>query len=241
MSIVSGPKIIDDGLVLHLDASNQKSYPGSGIIWFDVSNNNNNASIINGTAFNNENINQSFFNFDGINDYIEVPAISNLFPTYNNSITYEVWSYTPTGAQWHSNEAGNASGTNIISRGTYSSFNGLGRSSTNNRVVAWYRSSSGTSSVTGTIGRDRWYHLVSIWDGSGSRLYIDGVLIGINNRSMTSNPSTINISIGRQRPLGGNVGGWYEGRLNGIKIYNRALSTNEVKQNFEAQRGRYGI
>lgn len=51
MSIVAGPKIIEDGLILYLDASNQKSYPGTGNTWFDLSGNGNHA-ILNGNSNN---------------------------------------------------------------------------------------------------------------------------------------------------------------------------------------------
>ena len=37
MGFSRGPKIVTDGLVLYLDAANQKSYPGSGTTWYDIS------------------------------------------------------------------------------------------------------------------------------------------------------------------------------------------------------------
>jgi hypothetical protein len=46
MSIFAGPKIVDDGLVLYLDASNEKSYPGTGTTWFDISGNGRNCSWV---------------------------------------------------------------------------------------------------------------------------------------------------------------------------------------------------
>lgn len=45
MAIAYNPKIVIDGLVLCLDAANQKSYPGSGTTWFDISGNGNNFTI----------------------------------------------------------------------------------------------------------------------------------------------------------------------------------------------------
>lgn len=40
MSYSNGPRIVTDGLVLCLDAGNNKSYPGSGTSWYDISGNN---------------------------------------------------------------------------------------------------------------------------------------------------------------------------------------------------------
>ena len=46
MSVFAGPKIVDDGLVLYLDASNEKSYPGTGSTRFDISGNGRNCSWV---------------------------------------------------------------------------------------------------------------------------------------------------------------------------------------------------
>jgi len=73
MATEGGPKIVTDGLVLHLDAANPKSYPGSGTVWKDLSGNGNDGTLVNGPMFDNGN-NGSIV-FDGVNDYITLPAI----------------------------------------------------------------------------------------------------------------------------------------------------------------------
>lgn len=53
MAVNAGPNIVEDGLVLSLDAGNPKSYPGTGNIWYDVSGQNNNFTIdANGFSYN---------------------------------------------------------------------------------------------------------------------------------------------------------------------------------------------
>jgi hypothetical protein len=238
MSLGHGASVVRDGLVLHLDAANVKSYPGTGTTWGDLSGLGNNGTLVNGVGYASNN--NGYMTFDGIDDYVDV-SMSNFFPTYNDSVTYELWSYTPASATWHADPPG-GNGTNIISRGTYAGYNGLGRLSTNNVVAAWYRgSTSGIASASFTISRDRWYHLVSIWTGTRAELYVDGILRSTSEVSLVGNPTSSNVSIGRQRALGGNNGGWYEGLINGVKIYNRRLLAAEVRQNFESLRGRYGI
>ena len=57
MSLHHSPKIITDGLVLCLDARNTKSYPGTGTTWYDISGNNNHATLVdshNNVTFNND-------------------------------------------------------------------------------------------------------------------------------------------------------------------------------------------
>jgi hypothetical protein len=64
----TGPNIVTDGLVLYLDAANQKSYPGTGTTWNDLSGNGNNGTLVNGPTFNSDN-NGSIV-FDGVDDYV---------------------------------------------------------------------------------------------------------------------------------------------------------------------------
>ena len=52
MANLYGPRIVTDGLVLHLDAANRKSYPGSGSTWYDLSGNGNNGTINSGVSYN---------------------------------------------------------------------------------------------------------------------------------------------------------------------------------------------
>ena len=66
MAIFGGPNVIDNGLVLSLDAGNVKSYPGSGTIWYDKSGNNNNGTLTNGPTFSGGSI-----VFDGVDDYVD--------------------------------------------------------------------------------------------------------------------------------------------------------------------------
>ena len=175
--------------------------------WVDLSANSNHGALENGVQHDSSN--KGSLVFDGVDDYVNVNPTFNYFPTYNHSVTYEVWSFTPTGAQWHDSTIG-GNGTNIISRGTYSGYNGLGRGSDDNTVKAYYRgSTSGVASASFTIGRDRWYHLVSIWNGSRAELYVDGILRNTSEVvSLVGNPAGGALSIARQRALGGDAGGW---------------------------------
>jgi hypothetical protein len=49
------PNIVSNGLVLHLDAGNSTSYPGSGTTWFDLSGRGNNGTLVNGVGYNSGN------------------------------------------------------------------------------------------------------------------------------------------------------------------------------------------
>lgn len=60
----TGPDIVTDGLVLALDAANVKSYPGSGTTWYDLSGNGAHAEAVNMPTWNSN----GYFTFDGTND-----------------------------------------------------------------------------------------------------------------------------------------------------------------------------
>ena len=68
MGCSSGPDIIEDGLVLCLDAASKRSYIGSGTSWKNLADSENGA-LINGPTFSSDNVGK--FYFDGGNDYCE--------------------------------------------------------------------------------------------------------------------------------------------------------------------------
>jgi len=50
MGVFAGPNVVEDGLMLYLDAADPKSYPGSGTTWFDLSGNGRHATLRNYSA-----------------------------------------------------------------------------------------------------------------------------------------------------------------------------------------------
>ena len=74
----TGPNIITDGLVLHLDAANPKSYPGTGNIWSDLSGNGNNGILTNGPTFS-----DGAIVFDGGDDLTRITHNSTIDFTTN--------------------------------------------------------------------------------------------------------------------------------------------------------------
>ena len=87
MGTYSGPPSAADGLVLYLDAANNASYSGSGSTWYDLSGNSNNATFVDSPSF--QSFPQSFFNFDGSNDYMTIVRSASMSPT--SGLTQEVW------------------------------------------------------------------------------------------------------------------------------------------------------
>jgi len=216
------PSIVTDGLVLHLDAGDSASYPGSGTTWTDLSGNGNNGTISGATY---DSANGGSFTFDGNNDYVSFSPTSanlNLFP-----ITLSFWA-TPGGE--------------VINKYIVSSFNGYRVSFNTNGINGYYfRSNSSytnnynNSYGSGTVGT--FSNGVMIVDASGVKFYLNGLLVGSNTWNGSSGATTTSANL--QLALYYNF--YRNGNIAQVSIYNKALTPSEVTQNFDALKGRYGL
>jgi hypothetical protein len=233
MGTISGPNNIADGLVLHLDASNKLSYSGSGNTWYDLSAYSNNATFVDSPS--SQILPQAYFNFDGVNDYMTIPRSSSISPV--SAITQEVW-------------------FNFAPIPNTSVFIGLQYGSSYNNTYALFKESSllyggvnvsGSLNVIGVgisnISANKWVHFVHTFDGSTQKLYLDGVLQ--NSASLSgsiqydSNNTRIVIGADDNGGYNSGTGAFHIGKLNQVKIYNRALSSEEITRNYISQRKRY--
>ena len=234
MGLAHSPRIVTDGLILALDAANTKSYGGSGTTWTDLSGKGNNGTITNAT-FNSD----GYFAFDGSDDYISFASASELQFLNRLPYTMEVWMY-PT-----SNPGANT-WTGIFNRedssgGSRDGYNIYLNGGSGTLYLATERFQSGTNNSIGYGYNDSdllniWHHVVATYDGTTVRLYRNGVQLnsGTSTGNITNTSKTL--EIGRR-----GTGAYFIGRLNGQKIYNKALSASEIQQNYNALRGRFGI
>lgn len=212
MGIRYNTSIVRNGLVLHLDAANVKSYPGSGTTWYDLSGNGNHGTLVNGPTF--DSANKGCLSFDGTNDYV----VGNISSYSSAEYTSTTWVFLNTVApEQHL--------TNL-------------KGSVQFYVKAGTLGSASFGNLTGgIINATTWYMLTQrrASDGTGS-IFINGDFI---SSSALPAPGAVT-----QYVVGNYVGGgnyWLNGKIGVSKIYNRALSASEIKQNFEALRGRYSI
>ena len=100
-----------------------------------------------------------------------------------------------------------------------------------------------TFSITYNATPGVWYNMVGVADGTNAILYINGEQVGspvniASTLTRTRSENTADITIGR-RSLGSTPE--CDGRIANISVYNRGLSADEVKQNFDTLRRRFGI
>ena len=91
MSIAGGPDIVENGLVLHLDAADSNSYTGSGTLWTDLSGNGNNGTLTNGPTYSSNN--KGCFILDGTDDRVDCGTNFSTYLTGTNSFTIECFIY----------------------------------------------------------------------------------------------------------------------------------------------------
>ena len=221
MGIAYNSSIVRDGLVLHLDAANQKSYPGSGTTWSDLSGNGNNGTLVNGVAYSSDNNGNMVF--DGVNDYVSLP-----------SITLTAW----TIGYWFYHDTTSSFDMTIGQRGQNANRFYHRDTGTSDYRLRVHNSSeiNVQDMIIGSDGWQSWHQLFYSMDGNGSvKGWVDGE---IALDTTTANDSEFIIdSIGDVYTSGF----IWLGSLNNIMVYNRQVTSEEIRQNFESTRGRYGI
>ena len=225
MGCFSGPEILNDGLVLALDAANAKSYPGIGTAWTDLSGRGNTGTLTGGPTYSSAN--GGSIVFDGTDDHVSFT--SN--PSLTNQISVEVWvNLNSPLVQGTGMILGRESSYRLVyTTGTFSWI----CATTNN---GWY--TTGTTVDVSVLATSGVFHVVCTYDGSNNRVYVNGSLMGTGS-AISGNISTDGTYY-LFRTTAGNVA-YGRGSLYSHKLYNRALTASEIRQNFNATRGRFGI
>ena len=231
--VVGGENIITSGLILNLDGNNYTS----GSTWTDLSGEGHNGGI-NGATYNSGN--GGYFDFDGTNDYINI-SDTGVIPSGTNSFTYSVWIYIDIiSSNWGGSRTaaslftGDTNGT--AECGLFRNTNTTGAPETL-RFTRHGGSNTGSCIVNVSMNQSQWYNVTLVRDGASSQVvYQDGVQIGTGNLS--------NSFSSNQMRIGGAVNsssyeGWLDGRIGSVLMYSSALSASEVKNNFDAMKGRF--
>jgi len=222
--------IIDDGLVLYLDAGNSASYSGSGTTWTDLSGNDNTGTLTNGPTYSSANGGSLIF--DGVDDYLEY---SKQFFSGTDNFTISVWlksdgtqvQYSCPISQGHFNNTGFAFQIGFPSPSDMRFVLGDGSS--------WQSLSFNYN----TNSNFDWHHLVVTKNNNSFATYKDGNSTASGTHII--NYGTYNFSIGRDTYNTDSSHRVWKGKISQVSIYNRALSADEISQNFNALRSRYSI
>ena len=227
------PSIITSGLILNYDISNLSSYPGTGTTITDLQANSN------ATTFNSPTYTSSggaYLTFDGINEYFTTntalgsklnPANSStiisifvwVYPMDNGVIVSEIGQTTPNSG-WHDSQIEMVSGTL--------------------RFSVWSNGTGFASTISTPL--NNWYYVGFTYDGTNLRGYVNGSLAVTSGTISRSTPgASLYYAIAHADFTKLGDGSFANMRFGGMQVYNTALSTNDVLNNYNATKSRFGL
>ena len=236
------PNLVTDALILQYDFSNHNSYPGRGDTIYDM------VGGQNGTLYNSPTYSTDkggYLSLSGSDDYIQVPNGSTIRWDQPHSI--EFWVY-PLGTGDSAQDLFEADYNDNISiqfdKGDYSA---------KGRIEAFIENAAAGGDALRAYNNwfkeKEWHHLVVTRTSQLATVYVDGKLddgtadSGLNsqaNSTVVSPPDTNysgNVFIGRFISTAGTEN--FDGYVALFSLYQKALSKDEVLQNYNAWKGRY--
>jgi len=224
MQVNYGPRVTTDNLLLSLDASNPKSYSGSGSTWTDLMGNYD--ATLSSYTYTADG-DKSYFRFSG-SGRAQTAGITQ--PTANQ-MTMEVVYMSSSGDTFDTFGRIADIGDSTISLGTSNSY----------QLRMWINAGGGRSaeSFKDGIGQDGlWHHVVFTYNGTGTAFYLDGEYV------MGDSTHTGNLTQPHAFSLGYDVDSNsypFGGRIALARLYDVGLTAEEARNNFNALRGRFGI
>jgi hypothetical protein len=216
MGVKAGPRIIQNGLILDVDAAVSRSYSGTGLTANGLIGGIG-GTLVNGTGFGTTN--NGFFIFDGTNDYIN----------FGNSSTLQQTSGTISAWTKASSPGGSFRGI-IAKQGAYGLFYA-------DSVLVSYDWGTGATRSTGlNISDNTWKNVVMTYQSGVN----DGTIIYLNGASVLT--TTITISNQINNLFGGaeaNASQFASCQISSFNMYSRVLTAQEVLHNYNATKGRY--
>jgi hypothetical protein len=226
MALFRGPNIVRSGLVLALDAADRNSYRGSGTSWFDLSGNTNTGTLTNGPTFSGANLGTIVF--DGVDDYVSISNNSNF--NNGNNITVEAWVLC---TNWSS-----YTHPMIVAKGINVEWI-LWKSNDSGYVGKLGWRAAGTVYSTTSLPNNTWVQCVGSVGSAGQKVYLNGVLEStVGNTTFTSGNVNVTIAAGLVTGSPSNLLG---ANVAITRIYNIQLTDNQVLQNYNATKPRFGL
>lgn len=226
MSCAGGPDLATNKLILHVDAANSRSYSGSGNTINDLSGLNQSGTLTNGPTFSN-----GLLTFNkASSQYIEFGDSDN-FSFINNIFTMSFWvKFNSTGIQGV-----------IGKRGSPWEYSIFANPSGTLNFVCWGINGDGVYATSTSFSSGIWYNFAWASDGTNAYLYTNGNWI---NTVVKSGFSMGNTAQPLRFGAGGNAATglvYLDGVMSNFSLYNRCLTENDIKQNYNAFRSRFNI
>lgn len=218
--------LVTSGLVFNIDAGNPASYPGTGTTWYDLSGNGYNV-----TAQNSGDItwNSNGYFETGATGWWSGAGGANI-PVGNDSYSMVVWANV---SSWISR--------GMVSIGGYGSTNqsnafrtlesGLGQ-----LVHYWWANDLESNNNNAGLALNTWFMAVAQFDGTTREIWANTTQVATDTPA-GHNVTSSDIQIAKTY----NTEYLNNGKIGQVWIYDRALTSGEIQQNFNAGRSRYGV
>ena len=240
MAFHYSPKIVTDGLVLYLDAANQRSYPGTGTTWTDISRGGNNGVLINGPTFSSAN--GGSIVFDGTDDRLTFGS-----PNMTSSCTVNQWIQPLSGSATTMRTVEYVA-VNSATAVLYSQLIKISNVWYHQVLISGYQSGYAQemniyfqSNVTSFVQNNTPYNFTFTWERTPSvnstlKTYLNGVFREQQIQTNDYWDNTASLSTATY-----NISNTYKGNIATTSFYNRALPAAEIQQNFNATKTRFGL
>lgn len=221
----SAGTIVTSGLLLHLDAGNVSSYPGSGTTWTSLVGSYT-ATLGAGVGYNSGN--GGSLTFNGGSVATATVASASALTSLLNNFTVEAWYSSNNISGYKPQIMATGSGSNGFVFGQYST-----------APTGWKVTKYGVVDIyIGSIPQNtNWHQVVLTYSSTGGvTVYVDGVSSGTyNNNINLANPNITTLPIGKGEGL------YHNGKMSIVRMYNTALTSTQVLQNFNANKSRFGL
>ena len=263
MAINAGPKIVEDGLILCLDAANKKSYPRTGTVWTDLTANKNNAILVNMGSLNFRNDGVGSLIFDGTDEYMYITKLNYGASSDNGTISeLTVLCWIKTSYNTGNNRDDGSIETNnwafldfdrsevfnlSVEGGGQLKF--AGKSANNGGFSEFYDLGAGTHSSR-LVNDGNWHQVGVTFSVAAQKIifFIDGVMI--RSVSANGNMTALGSGVRRYGIIGDGseadtVNGarnyiYYQGQIASILMYDsKSLTSAQIKQHYLATKGRF--
>lgn len=223
MGLIHSPKIVTDGLILCLDPASKRSYTGAGTAWTNLINSKN-GTLVNGPTFSTEG--GGSIHLDGANDKATYTLDSNIG---TSDFTILVWMKI----------MGNDTYSHIMAFTDQNMFAFKAGNINYGPNDIYFYGGSSYRSLADDFGH--WAFTLNAWTmfglsrtSTGLTGYNNGEKLGTHSESSAKDITSDSVQIGW------GWGGEYTEQYRGpTYLYNKALSEEEVLQNYKATRGRF--
>ena len=193
-------------------------WPGEGNAYDIIGTNN--GTLQGGASYTSGKVGQAF-TFDGSGSYVNIPD-SPLLDSFSNSITVELWlkaNDTSANSDWQG----------IVTKGNAA---WAVQATSGAKTVSFGMTGPSPSGVNGSrnVKDGQWHHVAGVYNGTNIYLYVDGTLDvstpASGNIVQNSYPMTIGCN---GQGVYGYPGYFYNGSIDEVSLYHRALSASEIQ------------